>query len=101
MSCLQTADTAAEQRKHDSIIRSLQVKFFDYAAMIAAKGTPKVAAASVKMLNSTLDMIKSTDNRNIEFTKTVLEDIHTMIDLTQEEIKNKGTENKAQGEMRR
>lgn len=84
----QAAGRTAEQRQRDNMIIILQAGFFDYAAMIAEREEPEKAATSVKMLNGTIDLIRSADSESIEFTKAVLEDIYTMIELAEEEIKN-------------
>lgn len=76
-------DKAAGQKMHNSILESLQSRFFDYAAIIAERA-PGKAAASVKILNSALDLIKGEDSSSIEYTKLLLEDMHTMIASVQE-----------------
>lgn len=80
------AGRAAGQAQRDTMIGNLQAGFFDYAAMIAER-EPKKAAASLMMLNSALDLIRGGDNASMEFVKALLEDIHTMIEIVEEETK--------------
>lgn len=68
----------------DRAVGNLSAGFFDYSVTIAGR-EPKKAAASLMVLNSILDLIRS--DGSTEFAKAVPEDIHTMIGLAEDETR--------------